>query len=795
MSAGLPRRAVLRAALLLALCAALPFARVVFGGHVLFERDIQAVRWGQLEAFARCLAAGSWPLWNTLDGLGRPMLANPGSQVLYPFTWLSLALAPQDYYDLYAFAHVLLAGLGAFVLARRLGVSAGGGLLAGSLFLLGGPLLSVTNLWQHLAGAAWVPWVLAAGDTALERPTVGRAVAWGGAVALQVLTGSLDYVLLGGLAQAALALRHLAPPGARWRGTGPRLAAGAGAAALALGLSAAQWVPALDLLHGAWRAELGESARLLWSLHPALLLQALAPVFPHDLPLTTVARQAVYDGREPLLSSIYLGAAALPFAVAGTLARPRRTPGILLALGLLATALALGRHGLAYFWALDLVPALDVFRFPVKTLVLAALAYALLAGLGFDAWASASRGVRAAAGGVTLAAALGLALAWVLGAGWSAGWLAPDPVGRAAESLLAPVLAPLLPTAILAAGGALALLARPGAGRVVAACAVAAAGELALAHRDVLPSLPRAFFAPTPGLVAAAKADGVERLQSFDYLQRRKGRTGPSWKADEPAAFLALPRARRLAMQGQEYPLDGSRWGVRGGIGSDVAGLESRARLALTLLVRYHQEDGPRLARLLRLGGITHLAARHREGLEAFPLRAEVRTVNLGDAFLLRVEAPLPRAYAVEGVRVASGRAVYPVWLDDAFDPAREVVLPAGAARPAAPGFASEVHVVEDRPDRILVEARLSRAGQLVVLEGFDRGWRASVDGRATGLQEANGLFLSVPLEPGHHRVELLYRPPSVGLGLAVTAATALAALALVGGRREQRRRAREGTS
>lgn len=783
MSAGLPRRTVLRAALLLALCAAFPFARVIFAGHVLFERDIQAVRWGQLEAFARCLAAGSWPLWNTLDGLGRPMLANPGSQVLYPFTWLSLALAPQDYYDLYAFAHVLFAGLGAFVLARRLGVSTGGGLLAGALFLLGGPLLSVTNLWQHLAGAAWVPWVLAAGDAALERPAVGRTAAWGGAVALQMLTGSLDYVLLGGLAQAVLALRHLGTPGARWRGTGPRLAAAAGAAALALGLSAAQWVPSLDLLRGAWRAELGEPARLLWSLHPALLLQALAPVFPHDLPLTTAARQAVYDGREPLFSSIYVGTAALPFVVAGIFARPRRTPALILALGLLATALALGRHGLAYFWALDLVPALDVFRFPVKTLVLAALAYALLAGLGFDAWASASRGVRAAAGGVTLAAALGLALAWARGAGWSAGWLAPDPVGRAAESLLAPVLAPLVPAAILVAGVAVALLARPRAGRAVALCGVVVVGELALAHRDVLPSLPRAFFAPTPGLVAAAKADGVERLQSFDYLQRRKGRTGSSWKPDEPAAFLALPRALRLAMQGQEYPLDGSRWGVRGGIGSDVAGLESRARLALTLLVRYHQEDAEHLARLLRLGGVTHLAARHREGLEAFPLRAEVRTVNLGDAFLLRVEAPLPRAYAVEGVRLASGRAVYPVWLDPDFDPAREVVLPEGSPRPAAPGFTSEAHVVEDRPDRILVEARLSRAGQLVVLEGFDRGWRGRVDGRAAQPQEANGLFLSLPLEPGRHRVELRYRPPSVGLGLAVTAATALAALALLAGR------------
>jgi hypothetical protein len=507
-------------------------------------------------------------------------------------------------------------------------------------------------------------------------------------------------------------------------------------------------------------------------------------VFPQDLPLTAPVRHAVYDGREPMLSSIYLGAAALPFVVAGLLARPRRTPALLLALGLLAIALALGRHGLAYFWALEALPALDLLRFPAKTLVLVALAWALLAGLGFDAWAGTSRGVRLAAGATTLAAGLGLTVAWARAAGWSAGWLAADPLGRPAAGLLAPVLAPLLPAAALAAAAAVVLVIRPAAGPAVALAALVAVGELALAHRGALASLPRAVFAPTPGLVAAAKADGVARLQMFDYVPRRRGSTASAWKAEDPAAFVALPRTLRAAMHGQEYPLDGSRWGVRGGIGSDVAGLESRARLSLALLVRYHQEDEVRLARLLRLGGVTHLATRHRGGLERFPLRAEVRTVHLGDAFLLRVPAPLPRAYAAEGTRVASGRAAYDVLLDAAFDPEREVVLPAGVERPARPGFVSEVRVLEDRPDRIRLEARVSRPGELVVLEGFDRGWRARVDGRAAPLGPANAVFLSVPLDAGRHQVELLYRPASVGLGLGVAAAGALAAGWLLARRR-----------
>jgi hypothetical protein len=781
------RTTALYGGLILALCAALPFRHVILAGHVLYERDIHAIRWGQLEAFARCIASGSWPLWNPFEGLGQPMLANPGSQVLYPFTWLSLALAPQDYYDVYAFAHVLFAGLGAFVLARRLGASRRGSLLCGALFLLSGPLLSVVNLWQHLAGAAWVPWVLAAGDAAMERPTVTRTLAGGGAVAAQMLTGSLDYVLLGAAAQALLAWRHLGWRGERRLAAGRRLAAIAGAAGVALGLSAAQWVPALALLRGAWRAELGEAGRLLWSLHPALLLQALAPLFPQDLPLAPAVRHAVYDDREPLLSSIYLGAAALPLVIAGLGTRPRRVPALLASLGLAATALALGRHGIAYFWAIETLPALELFRFPGKTLVLAALAWASLAGLGLDEWARLPRPVRALAGAVSLLVATALGVAWAVGTGLASRWLIADPTGRPVEAVLAPVMSPLLPAALLAAGAAAALFIRSRPlGAALSGVALLVVADVALANRDVLPSMPRAFFSPTPGLIAAAKADGVVRLQFFDYLRRRMGRSGPTWKAEDPPSLRALPNAVRSAFQGQEYPLGGARWGVRGGYVSDVAGLESRSRLALSLLVRYHQEDGEQLARLLRLAGITHLAARHRAGLDAFALRAEVDTARLGEAFLFRVPRPLPRAYAVEGVRVASGPAAYSVLQEAAFEPSVEVVLPSGIERPATAAFSAMARVVEERPDRVRVEARLSRPGQLVVLEGFDPGWRAWVDGRATEPQPANTVFLSVPLEAGVRRVEFVYRPRSVPLGLGVSGAVALVTVLLLARARTQ---------
>jgi hypothetical protein len=757
-----------------------PLREVVLRGWVLFERDIHAIVWGQTEAFARCLAAGSLPLWNPFAGFGQPMLANPGAQVLYPWTWLSLLFRPQDYYDLYALGHVALGGLGVLLLGRRLGLSPLPGFLSGALFLLSGPFLSTVDLWQHLAGAALVPWALLAGDAALGSPSPRRTVLWGGAVAVQLLSGSLDFVILGAMAQGILGLRHLGRGQLRWRVEGGRALAAAGAVTVAVLLSAAQWIPGLELLRHSARSALGEDARTLWSLHPLLLLQTLAPLLPQDLPLTRAARVLLFDGREPLLASLYLGLAALPLVLAAILeVRRRREVALLLTLGFVAGALALGRHALPYFWALEATPGLGILRFPAKTMVLVALAWALLAGLGLETRGKATRWSSlvgtAGAALVTALAAAGLGLVWAGGPGYAPRWLEPNPAGLPLAGLLGPVLRPLLwaaalgvLAAVVAAWAALCPTADGRRGRVAAALAVL---DLALAHGALVPAAPRGWFAGRPAALDLAMRDGAERLYSIDYAKRRADRKAePTWRPEDPPWVLALPRALRLALAGQDYPLTGARWGLRGSYDPDVAGLDSHARQSLALLVRWVQEDGPSLTRLLRIGGVTHVLSRHREGLDPLVLLGAASTAHAGEVFTLRVPRPLPRAYAVEGVRVAEGRAAYALLVDPGFDPEREVILPGGEERQPQPAFESEVHVRSARPDHILLEARLARPGWLVAREGFDPGWRARVDGLDAPVRCANALFLAVPLGEGLHRVELAYRPRSVVLGLLVSA-------------------------
>ena len=376
------------------------------------------------------------------------------------------------------------------------------------------------------------------------------------------------------------------------------------------------------------------------------------------------------------------------------------------------------------------------------------------------------------------------------GAHGAARWLEAPPAADA-PARLAAALAPLGSAALLAALAAilLALAAREhAAAAATAVAAVIVIADVALAHAGLLPSMAAARFANPPGLVAAARDDGVVRLQFFSYVRRRPERTDGNW-AKDPPAYLALPWSWRGAVRAVEYPINAARWGVRGGLEEDVAGLEPTPRRSLALLVQYYQEDAEALARLLRIGGITHLASRHRAGLESFPLGAIVTGPYFGATYLQRVPGPLPRAYAVEGVRVARGPAAYPLLLDPGFDATREVILTEGDARPAAGGMASDVRLVEDRPGHVAVDVRVDRAANVVVLEGHSPDWRARVDGRPAPVLSANAVFMAVPVEKGAHRVVLDYRPPSVAIGLALSALAAAAALALLGWERARARR------
>jgi uncharacterized membrane protein YfhO len=93
---------------------------------------------------------------------------------------------------------------------------------------------------------------------------------------------------------------------------------------------------------------------------------------------------------------------------------------------------------------------------------------------------------------------------------------------------------------------------------------------------------------------------------------------------------------------------------------------------------------------------------------------------------------------------------------------------------PAVTEGAAEILTYE--PNRITLRSVSSATSVLVISENFYPGWSATVDGRRTEVLRVNYNLRGVELPPGEHRVELVYRPKSVLLGLALS----LAALMLL---------------
>ena len=766
-----------RALLALGALAAVLFAPVLFAGRIFYERDIHLWFWGQAETFVRCLGAGSWPVWDPYLAFGHPLWANPGAQVLYPVTWAHLLVQPPAFYTLYVVSHYLFAGLGTYLLGRRIGLGFPAALAAAAFWTASGPFLSLASLWQHYAGIAWLPWVLVAGERAWSKPSAPRTLVWGVAAAGQALAGSVDACFMTAAVSAVWFLPRVSTdgPAAARR----RFAAATGAGVVAVALSAALWVPAAELLRQGRRSAITPAAIAEWSLHPAGLGQLWLPLLPNHLPLRPDVGQALFDGRgEPLLASLYLGLALLPLVAAAFARRWRSAALILAAIGAGALLVALGHHT-ALLAALLKIPLLRMFRYPSKAVVVTAFAWALLAGLGLDAWLRGERGrgpVLAGIAGSLLAAGLA-AFVFLRPRTVAAAVLAPGVDGAA---VLAPVAGSMFFAALLA-GAATVFATRPGR---IAPCAVAALAvlDLAAAQRGLNPTAPAATLSRPPITLNAIERRPTTRIFAFSYEVQRADpplRRPPMFDAFRvtPGRHPDPAVARALGLQMYLHSSVASRWGLATGYEADALGIGPRELLDLDMLL-LDSEETPSFLRMMRLGAIDYVIALHREGLEELELVAVIPSPFDRPVHVYRVPDPLARVFAVDTVRVLTGRAAQAALLDPGFDPRREAVLSEGPSISGG-GLRIETQLLDYAPDRIRAGVDATVPAYLVVVDAWAPGWRASVDGVAAPVVRANLAFRAVPVPPGRHLVELRYRPRSVRDGLVVSGLAVLGCLAI----------------
>jgi hypothetical protein len=700
-------------------------------------------------AFARGLHAGRLDLWNPMVSCGAPLSVEHGG-FFFPLK-LPFYLAPSRLtYNLFLTLRLFVAGLGAYLLARRRGLERAPATAAGMAFEMAG-----TTVWAipfaSVSAPFLLPWVIlgsfAIADSRSPAAAAGTALALG-------ITGNSGHAPTSLMVFAAFGMAIIGHVAASWRE--PRQAIQIAAWALLASLlgaliAAPSVLPLAELssLGSGYKSRLDGILMRKWKL-----IEARAS-------LRSAAFASAFSGTAPasaMLSEIgpVMGVVGVSFAIVGLLRG--RIEAALLTVATLGVALALVPPGLRWLVGLPgLRLILATYAWP---LVLLPLAQA--AGEGVRAL-SAPGGSRVG----TIAVALVAAAAWVVSAD-----------ARPPGDLLRPEMSVALPSWRLLAPALIAVF-------VVAASVVL--------RRTLRASLVAALLAAT---LAA------ELLSTMTPLARHRPSGVFFDPPSPPVAFLqdrlGAGEARMVALPFEVgYPHTPMVFGL-----PDVRGV---GPVPIRRYYEYRRAISPKAATftlhdvpvirsaLLDLAAVRYVVLPTVESSgEAWSRPTET---DPGLTVVYRGEhvAIYENPAAAARVRIVHRSIVVPTE-QEAYRKLREIgssdghaadlgLLDAAILEPgdersppralAGSGSAQEyVRIVSRRgdPDELEIETRVTAPAYVVIADTYYPGWKAWVDGHPSPIYPAHLLFRAVFVDQGNHRIVLRFQPTSFRLGVALFA-------------------------
>jgi hypothetical protein len=734
----------------------------------LYYRDTGRLYYPVKLFIAEQLRAGHLPFWDPLTECGVSLLGQVTPGLLHPATLLYLAFPFDLAFKLNHMLGPLLAGIGAWRLARRLGASPWARLSATIAYAGCGYVISVTgsNL-PYAIGAGSVPLAVDAVLGFVERPSPKRLASAGASVALIAYAGEPQAMLFAGLLSGAWALA-LGVPSLRSAARNVGLVACCGA--LAFAFAAPAILPAVAELRRSNRGgPLTEKERVVFANHPFRLAGLLVPRAFDDAPEILERQQSVSspyteyftEGNAAFADSIVLGAPALLLALAGAFVRRR---GALLFLG--GTVLALASTGTAF--GIDrvlfaAVPFAGIFRFAEKLTAPASLLLALAAALGVDLALSGTRRAALLLGAAAaILAAVTALLALVIGKQGPelAQWLVA--YGKTHRALYATAFWREARAGLFDCAGLALVVALLAAWR----CAreVPAAGLAAICCAA-------SVFASCGGLLYSAPLQVVRG--PFDLAERLQARAGPSrdrWRVfvnDKDPLWLSglSPRAAVTASMSQALlPQFNSVAGIEGMSPYFTASDPGYVRGILAVPRTYFNLFGVRFV----VDMPSSFGAR---------TARERNFHRVGFGYWVGEYALHPRAFVVaNAVRVGTIDEGFARLTAPSFDVRRDAVMRGAALPSTLEGTAAPAEWERIGPERMRVRAQ--GPGLLVIGEHFDAGWRATIDGRGADVAEVDLAALGVVLPPAAATVELRFLPAGLwsGILLALAAAAAIAA-------------------
>jgi hypothetical protein len=705
---------------------------------------------------ARIWRTGHIPVWNSFEFSGYPMLAFAQTGVLYPPNFLMVAFPSIRAYAVLVVLNFVVAGVGAYLLARRLTGDNVAAAVAASAFGLSGFFFAHIGHHALVASAAWIPWCFYGFELVLDRLSAARLLLASSAVAFTLLAGHPQTwsVLLAALGLYAVVLALGDRPRA-WRPVG----IAALIVVVAALLAAAQLLPTAAIVDESARADVDYYTATTYSMGPSDLPLLLFPLAfgggagpPFD---------EAFHGEWGLVELAgYPTVVGLVLAAAGLWAVRRHRRVIAFAVvGLLAVLVALG-DSTPFGTLVYRVPPYGQFRSWARYLVFFDLVVAVLAAYGVVQLRSEDEAERRKAR---------LAVAWAAGT-VAVLAVAFQFIGPVRDHLIdgtGRTLAFAVPVVAAVGAAVWALIARPrrrvGAGLVV------------LIVADAL------FFGWFTAWRAGPDHDFVERQLSADVLPTYGGIPNDARGVDrylflgedvtKMPEFVATTDVKGMYSANGYDPLAPRRYLAL------VAGMTSFGG-TVDPAAAWNPEG--HLLDLLRVTLVLseNKLSRHIKGVGILGAGTRVRGTGV-TRFEYRPR--LPEAYLVGEVLRASAADIHDaVTGASPFAPADQVLVDQHCAACASlrrAGPAGRATVTHRRPGSLALEVDASRAAMVVVSEGWFPGWRAKVDGQATDVTRVNGMLNGVVVGPGEHRVELTYRAPGLRVGAIVSVATIVALL------------------
>jgi hypothetical protein len=654
--------------------------------------QVQAAQWH----------SGHFPLWDTHQQAGVPLVGQVQPGTLNPLNWILFSMPLRDGFIQFAslnWYRVLIQFLGVlfgYILCRDLGLSPIASVLGGCAFGLSG-FMGCIGWPQKMMSALLLPLILMFFLRVLRgEKVVANAAASGALLGASFLSGHHNVPIFFCLVMAGLWIYYFAAFRGAW--TRKLVAAAAFAACFVL-IAAAQIIPAEELgklslrwvnapAPVAWDDTVPYSVHDEFSLYPTAILDIVIPSYHRPN---------------------FIGLVVVTLALFGAVTKwQEQAVRILSAIALAGLFLALGGHSLFHGVLYAVIPTLDKARSPDVAIAIFQLSMVVLAAFGLDSLRSSE-------------------------------------VSHIALKIAVRVLS--ITALFLYASLILMINLRPTTTDAYSFLAEAALVALLLAGLLFACSKSR-FSSRAAGTLVILLLLFEINFVTNSYQPMEKA--GELHRLDDIAAFLKQKQdLPRVDVDEKEVSFDFGDW-----YGID----QLRGSLPEALKPFADMQGYPRFPRLLATNYFIGRNPKTPEQISAFEGRSGLHVFIDPSAF--------PRVrMAHAAVGVPDDDAVQMAVRDPATDLKRTVVLLGSAPALGNCEGGDDLDIPRYRPTSVVIRVNSPCRGMVILADAWFPGWNAYVDGKPAQIYRAYNLLRGVVVEGGGHEVVMLYRPASVFTG------------------------------